>query len=132
MDQYLREDLYGLAEAQRSRPVKPAQALALVNALILAGLLILFTRIRRREGQVFVLLLILYPITRFVEELIRDDNAHDLLSGILTHNQYTSMAILAVGILLWVALGKLPASAGATWLQRYPKDGPVRSAHRSR
>lgn len=132
MDQYLREDLYRLAEAQWSRSVKPAQALALINALVLAGLLLLFSRIRRREGQVFVLLLVLYPITRFVEELIRDDNAHDLLGGILTHNQYTSMAIFITGILLWVALGKLPASAGATWLQRYPKDGPVRTAHRSR
>ncbi|MCK4600995.1 MAG: prolipoprotein diacylglyceryl transferase, partial [Phycisphaerae bacterium] len=67
-----------LAEASWSRPVKPAQALGLISALVLAALLMGFYRLRTSEGQVFALLLVLYPITRFVLEAIRDTGAHDL------------------------------------------------------
>jgi phosphatidylglycerol:prolipoprotein diacylglycerol transferase len=107
-----------VAEQSWSNPVKPAQALATVNALLLAGVLMVFHRIRRREGQVFALLVILYPITRFIEEAIRDDNRHDLARFVFTHNQYTSAAILTIGLIMWFGLRKLPPSAGPTWSQR--------------
>jgi len=103
-----------IAEATWSRPVCPAQILGIANALLIAALLVAFLRIRRREGQVFALMLILYPISRFLLEMIRQDNPHDLLSGVLTHNQYTSLATVAAGIILLGALYKLPATAAAT------------------
>ncbi len=99
-----------IAESAWSKPVKPAQALGIINALLLAALLTLFYRVRRRDGQVFALLMMMYPITRFLLEMIRDDNPHNLSSGILTHNQYTSILTFAVGIVFWVALYRLPAS----------------------
>jgi len=107
-----------LAEASWSRPVKPAQALGLINALVLAALLMGFYRLRTSEGQVFALLLVLYPITRFVLEAIRDTGAHDLSRGLLTHNQYTSVAMMASGVIMYLVLRWLPASAGPTWAQR--------------
>jgi len=85
---------------------------------LLAVLLTLFHRIRRREGHVFALMVILYPITRFVLEAIRDDNPHNLMQGILTHNQYTSLALAAVGVIMYVAFWKLPASSGPTLAAR--------------
>ena len=100
-----------IAEAARSRPVYPAQVLGIANALLITALLVAFFRIRRREGQVFALMLILYPISRFLLEMIRHDNPHDLLRGVLTHNQYTSLAAVAAGIILWGALYKFPAPA---------------------
>jgi hypothetical protein len=115
---YLQADLYQLADRSWSRPVKPSQAIGIANALVLAGILALFFRLRRREGQVFALMAILYPITRFVEEMIRDDNAHDLLRGILTHNQYTSLVLLVLGVVFWWSLRWVPASCGPTWSQR--------------
>lgn len=110
--------LNAIAQAQHSHVVKPSQAIGIVNALLLAVILALFYRLRRREGQVFALLFILYPITRFFEELIRDDNAHDLAAGIFTHNQYTSMVLLAAGIVLMLVIRKLPASCGPAWKER--------------
>jgi phosphatidylglycerol:prolipoprotein diacylglycerol transferase len=104
---YLQADQIALARATKSLPLKPAQALGIVNALLLAGILLAFYRLRRREGQVFALLLILYPITRFVLESIRADNPHDLALGILTHNQYTSLATIVVGAVLMLALAKM-------------------------
>ena len=115
---YLQMDQIALAERTAALPVKPAQALGIINALLLAGILSLFYRLRKREGEVFALLIVLYPITRFMLEAIRDDNPHNLLEGVLTHNQYTSLAMTAAGIALWVLLRRMPASCGPAWAQR--------------
>ena len=106
------------AQALRSPPLQPAQAYASVNAFLLAGLLLAFSRLRRREGQTFALLLVLYPVTRFVLESIRGDNPHDLLHLTLTHNQYTSMGLVSLGVGMWVVLRWMPASAGRFWRER--------------
>ena len=111
---YLQEDLFALAETSRSRPVKPAQILGIINAVVVAALLTGFYRLRRREGHVFALMLILYPITRFLLEMIRSDNRHDLMKFILTHNQYTSLLTIIVGIMFWLISAKLSAPAPAT------------------
>lgn len=119
-----------VAESQWSHPVKPAQVLGLLNALLLAGLLAGFYRLRRREGEVFVLLLILYPITRFVLEGIRGDERSSLLTSALTHNQLWSLAISALGVIMWVALRKLPASAGPPVVERLAGRRPGRRSQR--
>ena len=127
----LQADQFQLAAAALSLPVKPAQVLGVINALVLAGLLAWFYRLRTREGRVFALLVILYPITRFVLEIVRDDNAHDILGGDFTHNQYTSMALTTIGILMWYSLRLLPASAGPAWADRRSA-AAVRSRRKSR
>ena len=117
-NEFLQADQIALALNSYAHPVTPAQALGVINALLLAGLLAVFHRLRRREGQVFAVLLVTYPITRFVLEAIRDDNPHNLLRGVLTHNQYTSLAMLLSGIVLLIVLQKLPPSAGPAWARR--------------
>jgi len=114
----LNAEQVAIAAHERSAPVKPAQPLGVANAAILAILLAAFYRLRRREGQVFAMLLILYPITRFVLEMIRDDNSHDVVHGLLTHNQYTSLAILGMGVIMMLLLQKMPASAGPLLAER--------------
>lgn len=127
----LTPDQARLAEGLRSQPVQPAQPLGVVNALLIAGVLLAFSRLRSREGQVFALMLILYPITRFVLEVVRGDNLHDVLKLQLTHNQYTSMITIVVGLLMWLVLARLPASAGPPYAERLAaaiarKPGPAR------
>jgi phosphatidylglycerol:prolipoprotein diacylglycerol transferase len=104
-----------IAEASHSLAIRPAQALGFFNALFLAALLCVFFRHRRREGQVFALLVIIYPITRFLLEGIRTDTA---LHYGMTHNQYTSLATVAAGVFMMFVISKLPPSAGPTWAQR--------------
>ena len=111
----LSDEQIHIASASRSLPVRPAQALGFFNALLIAALLCLFFRHRRREGQVFAVLLIIYPITRFLLEGIRRDTA---LHFGMTHNQYTSLATVAAGIIMLFVISKFPPSAGATWAQR--------------
>jgi prolipoprotein diacylglyceryltransferase len=111
-----------MAEAQHSLAVRPSQALSIAGAALLALLLALFTRLRNREGQVFALLMLGYPVLRFFEELIRADNPHNLSwhwsQLILTHNQYTSMVMFVIGIVILLALTRLPPSCGPAWAQR--------------
>jgi len=107
-----------IAKDSHAHPIKPAQVLGLINALLIAAILMLFFRLRKREGQVFALMVILYPITRFILESVRDDNKHNLLRFELTHNQYTSIFMFIAGIGLWLWLYRLPASAGPVMAQR--------------
>lgn len=120
---FLQADEIALAEASHALPVKPAQMLGIVNALLLAGILTVFYRMRTREGQVFALLLVLYPITRFILEAIRDDNPHNLSAGLLTHNQKTSLAMALGGVLVMVLLRRLPAGCGPSWARRLADAG---------
>lgn len=117
-NQVLQADQFALAGASHSLAVKPSQALGIFNALLLGGLISAFFRYRKREGQAFVLLVVLYPITRFVEESIRDDNPHNLMALVFTHNQYTSMVLTTIGIGMWLLLKYLPSSAGPAWADR--------------
>ncbi len=116
----------------RSLPVQPAQVFGVVNAFVITGLLLCFSRLRRREGQVFALMLILYPITRFALEGIRGDNPHNLLRLELTHNQYTSIGMMVVGLVLFFALRYFQASAGPFWQERAPATEPVRRPGRTK
>ncbi len=106
------------ALALRSLPVQPAQVYGIVNALVIAAVLLGFSRLRRREGELFPLMLIMYPITRFVLEGIRGDNPHNLLRMEWTHNQYTSAGMVVLGVVLLVLLRWAPATAGPTWHER--------------
>ena len=115
---YLQADLFALASSARTLAVKPAQLLGLINALLLAVLLTGFYRLRRREGRVFAMLMIIYPITRFILEDIRAD---ERAQWFFTHNQYTSLVMIFAGVVFWTALRWAPASAGPTWAQREKK-----------
>ena len=124
-DAYLRADLLALAAGQKSLPVRPAQLLAMVNALVIAGILWGFYGLRWREGQVFALLLVLYPLTRIVEEAIRDDNPHNFSQMVFTHNQVESMLIMLVALSIWLLLRRLPPLAGANpCAAKAPPDAP--------
>ena len=114
----LTDDQARQALSLRSLPVKPAQLYGIGNALLLACILLCFSRMRRREGQVFMLMLVLYPITRIVLESIRGDNPHNLLTGRLTHNQWVSLAMAAAGVAGWLLLRLARADAGHFWRRR--------------
>lgn len=107
---------FAAARKARALGVHPAQVYGIVNALVLAALLCAVMRLRSREGQVFGVLLVLYPITRFVLEYIRDDNP----GMALTPAQYKCIVLLAGGVGLLAWLRRMPASCGPVWARRRP------------
>lgn len=88
------EELRALAAQYPSLPVHPTQLYASISALIIWIMSELYFSRRRRHGTVLLLVLSVYAVTRFVEELIRVDNPHDTFG--LTISQFISLGILAV------------------------------------
>ena len=59
--------------APYSLPVHPTQIYSSIDALVLFLLLSAFYPLRRRDGEVLGLLMLTYPISRFVIEYLRND-----------------------------------------------------------
>ena len=86
---------------ERSRPVHPTQIYSSINAGLICLLLWAFYPLRRRDGEVFALALLLYPITRILLEFIRIDEPGQLGTS-LTISQILSLVLFATSILLWI------------------------------
>ena len=97
-----------LMQLSRSHPVHPTQIYSSINAAFLAWLLWSFFPFRTRDGQVVALLLTLYPISRFLLEIIRIDESAVFGTG-LSISQNISLALLASGAALWVWLSSRPS-----------------------
>lgn len=100
----------------RSRLTHPTQIYSAINAALLALVLWSYWRVRKFEGQVFGLMLILYPIGRFVMELIRQDEAGQFGTP-FTISQLVSMVMLPIGIAIFFGVRgggqREPPQAGA-------------------
>ncbi|HLA85349.1 MAG TPA: prolipoprotein diacylglyceryl transferase family protein [Thermoguttaceae bacterium] len=90
-----------------SRPVQPTQVYGALNGLVLCLFLLAYAPFRRRDGEVFALMLTIYPITRFLQEIIRTDEGGSLGTG-LTISQNISVLILLAVIALWVYILRQP------------------------
>lgn len=92
---------------KRSLPVHPTQIYSAVNAGLLGWFLWAYYPSRRRDGEVIGLLLSIYPISRFLLEIIRTDESAFLATG-LSISQNLSVAILVSMGLFWVWMSRLP------------------------
>lgn len=94
-------------DAPWSLPVHPTQIYAAINGIVLCLLLSAYYPHRRRDGEVVGLMMILYPITRFLLERLRNDE-NPLMSG-MTIAQVCSLFLLAAGLFFWSYLQGRPA-----------------------
>jgi phosphatidylglycerol:prolipoprotein diacylglycerol transferase len=95
--------LVGIAPApipERSHPVHPTQVYSAVNAGLIAWFLWSFYPLRRRDGAVVALLLTIYPVTRFLLEIIRTDESAVFGTG-LSISQNISLLVLVFALGLW-------------------------------
>jgi phosphatidylglycerol---prolipoprotein diacylglyceryl transferase len=95
-----------------SLPIHPTQLYAAFNALLLTLLLILLTPFKRYDGVVFATLFTLYPIARFLLEIIRTDESGQFGTG-LTISQWLSVFAIGGVALLWAYI--LRTRRPATW-----------------
>lgn len=109
LDQAARGLIPGWAAADRpwSLPVHPAQLYATLDAAILSWLAVAFTPRARRDGAVFALVLTLHPISRFLLEMIRIDEA-PALGTPFSISQVVSIVLLALAIGLWGWISRQP------------------------
>ncbi len=92
----------------RSKAVYPTQIYSAINAFLLCLVLWFYWTVRKYDGEVFALMLILYSIGRFLMELIRIDEKGQLGTG-LTISQLISVAMIILGISL-LAFARRPTA----------------------
>lgn len=92
------------ASAPTSLPLHPTQLYSALDALVLLALLTAYYPIRSRDGEVFALLMVTYPITRFLIEALRDDET-PLWIG-MTVAQIVSLFVFLAGLLVWSTLAR--------------------------
>lgn len=113
--------LPAVSTPSRSRPVHPTQIYSAINAGLLSWFLWAYYPWRRRDGEAFALLLSIYPVSRFLLEIIRTDESA-VFGTSLSISQNISVAVLVGVIGLWGYLLRQPA--GVTW----PLTNPVARA----
>lgn len=91
----------------RSLPVHPTQLYSAINAGLLGWFLWLYFPWRRRDGEVALLLLTIYPVGRFLLEVIRIDETSFFGTG-LSISQNVSIALLVLMIPAWLYLWTRP------------------------
>lgn len=100
------EQLREMWRHEHSRAVHPAQLYAALAAALLALLLDRLYWVRRRDGQVLLLLLAIQPPTRFILEIIRTDNPRDTFA--MTISQALALGMTVVAIIGLFLLRKMP------------------------
>jgi phosphatidylglycerol:prolipoprotein diacylglycerol transferase len=107
------------SDSAYSAPVHPKQLYAALYGLGLLVLLVMYFPKRKRDGEVMALLMVTYPITRFLLEFHRGDL--DGLYGGLTISQYISIGLFAAGVCAWFWLARRPR-------KRYVDESPLLSS----
>ncbi len=113
-------------ESPRSMPVHPTQLYGAIDGMMLLGLLTWFHRRRRVDGEVMALLMLVYPVLRFFNESLRDDEPA-ILAG-LTAAQSISVTLWVGGLATWAYLCRLtPVAATAADATEIATAAPVSS-----
>ena len=108
-------------DALWSLPVHPTQLYSAIDGLILLFLLSAFYPLRRRDGQVMALLMVTYPVTRFLVEYLRNDEGVFWFG--LTISQNISVFLLLAGVLFWTWLWRRSRFASASMTRAVPPEG---------
>jgi len=90
----------------RSLPVHPTQLYSSLNAVFISVILGMYFWRRKRHGMVVAWMFVIYPISRFLLEMVRTDNAQDTFG--LTVSQGVSVAVIPLALLLMWVLHRLP------------------------
>jgi len=90
-----------------SLPIHPTQIYSAINASLLCLVLLAFGPLARRDGQVFALMITLYPMARYVIEIIRTDEASVFGTG-LSISQNISLVLLGGAVALWAYTASRP------------------------
>ena len=102
---------------ERSRPLHPTQIYSAINALVICIFLLAYFPYQKRDGESIALFMLLYPATRFVLEIIRNDElaiyGTTIYGSGMTISQTVSVAVLFFSVLMWWFVSRRPK--GTFW-----------------
>jgi phosphatidylglycerol:prolipoprotein diacylglycerol transferase len=96
-----------LTFAPKTLGLHPTQLYESISTALLLFLLLAYYPFRRHDGELFALFLMLYPLHRFFDEMLRADNEPVALG--LTLSQTGSLLLFAIGVVFFLWLRRLPA-----------------------
>ncbi|MBC8113548.1 MAG: prolipoprotein diacylglyceryl transferase [Candidatus Saccharimonas sp.] len=96
------------SDASWTPPLHPTQLYSALDGFLIAALTFWYFRHRRRNGECFAVALMIYPVTRFVIEILRNDEGGQLGTS-LTISQWVSIGLLLVNLGYMVWLSQRPA-----------------------
>jgi len=105
-------ELAAVPVPERSLPVHPTQVYSTINALLLCLLLLAYDPFRRRDGELFALMISIYPVSRFLIEILRTDENPVFGTG-LKISQNVSLVLLLFAAGLWFYVLRRPR--GKAW-----------------
>lgn len=92
---------------KRSRPIHPTQIYSAISAFLFCLVLLAYEPFRTRDGQVFGLMITIYPIIRILLEMIRIDEIGQFGTG-LSISQIISILLLAGVSVYWIFVLRQP------------------------
>lgn len=116
-NQQLYDGLIG-RDAARSLPVHATQLYSALDGFLLLALLSAYYPLRKRDGEVMGLLMLTYPVSRYLIEYLRNDEAAIVLG--MTISQAISALLLLGAFAYWGWLATRPKT-------RWADDHPPRS-----
>jgi phosphatidylglycerol:prolipoprotein diacylglycerol transferase len=100
------------APPPRSPPLQPTQIYSAINAVILMLFLLACCPFRRRDGEIFALWITIYPVTRYILEDIRIDEA-EMFGTSWSISQIVSIILLVAVVGIWAIVLRQPR--GKLW-----------------
>ncbi len=100
------------AQPSHTPGLQPTQIYSAVNAVVLMCFFLTYSQFRRRDGEVFALWISIYPVTRFLLEIIRTDEAAMFGTG-LSISQIVSAILLVSVVAIWIIVLRQPR--GKLW-----------------
>jgi phosphatidylglycerol---prolipoprotein diacylglyceryl transferase len=96
-----RPKIWTVSSSETSSPIHPAQLYSTMDGLLICLFLLAYDPFKRRDGELLAWAATIYPITRFLMEIIRTDEG-PVFGTTLSISQNISLLILAgVGIFWW-------------------------------
>jgi phosphatidylglycerol:prolipoprotein diacylglycerol transferase len=106
----------------RTIGLHPTQIYESISTGILFVLLLAYYPFRRHQGELLALFLILYPIHRFLDEMLRDDTKP--VAFLMTLSQNGSILVFAIGLAFLTWLWRQPAQFHP-WASSLSKSLPI-------
>lgn len=88
--------------APKGIPLHPTQIYSVVTNLVIFGVLIIWKKRQKFSGELFLLFMLLYALTRSLVEIFRDDPRGVYLAGIISTSQIISIAVAGLAATLYI------------------------------
>lgn len=96
-------------DASWTMPLHPTQLYSALDGFLIAAITLWYFSHRRRNGECLAVALMIYPVTRFVIEILRNDEGGQMGTG-FTISQCISIGLLLVNVGYMWWLSQRPAS----------------------